>query len=110
MKKILIILTLVLIPLNSLCKIKLTIDDIDGVYGLQRGFKLAGVKTLIMSLWKIPDEATKILMVEFYKNLMGGKTKQQSLNDAQNYLRKIENGKYDKPYYWASFIILDGFN
>lgn len=86
------------------------IDDIDGVFGLQRGFKLAGVKTLIMSLWKIPDEATKYLMIEFYKNLMVGKSKQQSLKEAQNYLRKIENGKYNKPYYWASFIMLDGLN
>lgn len=86
------------------------IDDVDGVYGLQRGFKMAGVETLVMSLWKIPDDATKILMVEFYKNLMSGKTKHQSLKDAQKYLRQVDNGKYDKPEYWASFIMLDGLN
>ena len=86
------------------------IDIIDGVYGLQRGFKMAGVETILMSLWKIPDEATKILMVEFYKNLISGKTKHQSLKDAQHYLRTIENGKYDKPEFWASFIMLDGLN
>lgn len=86
------------------------VDNIDGVYGLQRGFKMAGVETIMMSLWKIPDEATSILMVEFYKNLTNGKSKQQSLKDAQKYLRQVENGKYDKPEYWASFIMLDGLN
>jgi CHAT domain-containing protein len=86
------------------------IDDIDGVYGLQRGFKMAGVETIVMSLWKIPDDATKILMVEFYRNLMMGKTKHQSLKEAQSYLRRVQNGKYDKPEYWAAFIMLDGLN
>ena len=81
-----------------------------GVYGLQRGFKKAGANTILMSLDKVDDEATKILMVQFYKNLMEGKTKHQSLKDAQKYLRQINNGKYDKPEYWASFIMLDGLN
>ena len=86
------------------------IDDIDGVYGLQRGFKMAGVKTIVMSLWKVPDEATRILMVEFYKNIVAGKKRQQALIEAQSYLRNVENGKYDKPHYWASFIMLDGLD
>lgn len=84
--------------------------DIGGVFGLQRGFKKAGVNTILMSLDKVDDEATKILMVEFYRNLMDGKTKQQSLKNAQRYLRQVDNGKYDKPEYWASFIMLDGIN
>lgn len=82
----------------------------EGVFGLQRGFKKAGAKTILMSLSKVDDEATQILMVEFYKNLMGGKTKHQSFKDAQKYLRSVENGKYDNPKYWASFIMLDGLN
>ena len=86
------------------------VDNVDGVYGLQRGFKMAGVETIVMSLWKVSDEATKILMVEFYRNWMAGKTKQQSLHEAQQYLRKVDNGKYDDPKYWASFIMLDGLN
>ena len=84
------------------------VDKVNGVMGLQRGFKRAGVKSILMSLWKVDDEATQILMVEFYKNLMKGKSKHQSLKDAQKYLRQVENGKYDKPEYWASFIMLDG--
>ena len=86
------------------------IDDIDGVYGLQRGFKMAGVETIVMSLWKVPDEATRILMVEFYKNLVAGKGKLEALIEAQRYLRNVENGKYDMPHYWASFIMLDGID
>ena len=82
----------------------------EGVLGLQRGFKKAGVNTILMSLDKVDDEATRILMVEFYKNLMSGKTKLQSLKDAQQYLRTTENGKYSAPKYWASFIMLDGLN
>lgn len=82
----------------------------DGVYGLQRGFKKAGANTILMSLDKVDDEATRILMVEFYRNLANGKTKQESLKGAQRYLRKVENGKYDDPKYWASFVLLDGLN
>ena len=86
------------------------VDKINGVFGLQRGFKRAGVKSILMSLWKVDDEATRILMVEFYKNLMSGQSKHQSLKNAQKYLRSVENGKYDDPKYWASFIMLDGLN
>lgn len=82
----------------------------DAIIGLQRGFKKAGANTILMSLHKVDDEATKILMVEFYRNLMSGKSKLQSLKDAQQYLRIVENGKYDAPKYWASFIMLDGLN
>jgi len=94
----------------SACETGLGDIDNGGVYGLQRGFKKAGVNTILMSLDKVDDEATKILMVEFYKNLMSGKTKYQSLRNAQKYLRTVENGKYDDPKYWASFIMLDGLN
>ena len=82
----------------------------EGVFGLQRGFKKAGAKTILMSLNKVDDDATRILMVEFYRNLMNGKTKLESLQEAQRYLRKVDNGKYDNPKYWASFIMLDGIN
>lgn len=94
----------------SACQSGLGDTSVDGVVGLQRGFKKAGANTILMSLDKVDDEATRILMVDFYKNLMSGKTKLQSLNNAQRHLRQVENGKYDKPEYWASFIMLDGLN
>jgi len=94
----------------SACETALGRIGAEGIFGLQRGFKKAGAHTILMSLDKVDDEATKILMVEFYRNLMSGKSKHQSLKDAQKYLRQLENGKYDKPEYWASFIMLDGLN
>lgn len=77
---------------------------------LGEAFKIAGAKTIVISLDKVDDEATKILMVEFYKNLMNGKTKHQSLKDAQKYLREYDNGKFSDFKYWASFIMIDGLN
>ncbi len=86
------------------------IDEVDGIYGIQRALKQAGVGSILMSLNKVDDEATRILMVEFYKNLLCGKSKHQSLRDAQKYLRQVDNGKYDDPKYWAAFILLDGLD
>ena len=94
----------------SACESALGDINNDGVYGLQRGFKKGGANTIVMSLDKVDDEATRILMVEFYRNLMSGKTKRQSLQEAQQHLRKVENGKYNAPKHWAAFIMLDGID
>lgn len=82
----------------------------EGVIGLQYGFKRAGVNTILMSLDNVDDKATQILMVEFYKNLLSGRSKHDSLRNAQRYLRTTENGKYNDPKYWASFILLDAID
>lgn len=83
------------------------ISNKEGVFGLQRGFKKAGANSILMSLWKVDDEATQILMAQFYKNWLSGQSKRQALLSAQKFLRKTEDGKYDKPKYWAAFILLD---
>ncbi len=62
----------------------------DGVYGLQRGFKKAGAKSLMMSLWQVDDNATQLLMSRFYKNLTSGMSKYESLVDAQCFVREYE--------------------
>lgn len=80
----------------------------DGVYGLQRGFKMAGAHSLLMSLWKVDDDATQILMSEFYKCYVSGLTKQESLQRAQRVVRDTPGFK--DPEYWAAFILLDGLN
>lgn len=82
----------------------------EGVFGLQRGFKLSGVGSIIMSLWKVNDVATKMLMTEMYKNLLKGQEKRDAFINAQMVLRTYENGMYDKPEFWAAFILLDGIN
>ena len=86
----------------------------DGVFGLQRGFKKAGAKTLLMSLWNVDDKATKLLMTEFYKNWLGVNekhdvmSKREAFLKAQEYLRTTENGRYKSPEFWAAFVMLDG--
>lgn len=62
----------------------------DGVFGLQRGFKKAGANSLLMSLWKVDDNATQLLMTQFYKNLTSGMSKFESLRQAQKYVRDYE--------------------
>ena len=62
----------------------------DGVFGLQRGFKKAGANTLMMSLWKVDDNATQILMTQFYKGIIAGKSKFEALRNAQQYVREFE--------------------
>lgn len=98
-----------LVVLSS-CKSGMGDVSEEGVLGLQYGLKKAGVKSILISLDNIDDKATQLLMVEFYKNLLSGKSKHESLRNAQRYLRTTENGKYNDPKYWASFILLDGIN
>lgn len=75
----------------------------EGVFGLQRAFKNAGVNTIIMSLWEVDDQATSLMMQTFYRNLVRGKSKRESFTLAQSEVRK----KYEDPRYWAAFIMLD---
>lgn len=75
----------------------------EGVYGLQRSFKMAGVQNLVMSLWKVPDAETAEFMQLFYKNLFGGKEISNSFYQAQETMKN----KYKKePYNWAAWILV----
>ncbi|MBP5682078.1 MAG: CHAT domain-containing protein [Bacteroidales bacterium] len=76
----------------------------EGVFGLQRGFKKAGAQTIVMSLWKVADEPTQLLMVEFFKNLTAGQSKRAAFLAAQQTVR----AKYPNPLYWAAFVMVDG--
>lgn len=78
----------------------------DGVFGLQRGFKKAGAHSLLMSLWKVDDQATRQLMTDFYRYWLGGKTKREALRMAQDDLRRQSFLCDD----WAAFILLDGLD
>jgi tetratricopeptide (TPR) repeat protein/CHAT domain-containing protein len=74
----------------------------EGVFGLRRAFVLAGTRTLIMSLWKVPDAETRVLMEEFYRRAMGGQPVGAALRSAQLELRK----RSAAPFYWAAFVCL----
>ena len=79
------------------------VKNTEGVFGLQRAFKLAGVETLVMSLWTVPDEATAELMTAFYQLWLSGKNKREAFAEAQKQVRK----KFEKPFYWAGFVMMD---
>ena len=81
----------------------------EGVFGLQRGFKKAGAKTIIMSLWKVKDSATRQLMISFYNHYLNGMTKEQAFRKAQEELRQQSTSSQNKPD-WAAFVMLDGIN
>ena len=74
----------------------------EGVYGLQRAFLVAGAEALIMSLWKVDDEATQLLMTNFYANWVKSKNKLKAFKQAQLQLMQ----KYKEPYYWGAFVMM----
>lgn len=74
----------------------------EGVYGLQRAFQVAGAEALIMSLWKVDDAATQMLMTNFYNNWIKLGNKQKAFKQAQLQLM----AKYKEPYYWGAFVMM----
>jgi CHAT domain-containing protein len=73
----------------------------EGVYGLQRAFMMAGAKRVMMSLWKVDDEATREFMTNFYQAWINLKDIDKAARTAQQQVRK----KYEHPYYWGAFVI-----
>jgi len=74
----------------------------EGVYGLQRAFKMAGVKKLLMSLWEVPDAETAELMQLFYSHIFKGETYFNAFRKAQLALKL----KYKDPLKWAGFVLV----
>jgi len=72
----------------------------EGVFGLRRAFIVAGARTLVMSLWKVPDEQTRELMIDFYSRVLHGQGVADALRDAQRGMRQ----KHPDPYFWGAFI------
>lgn len=104
----------------------------DGVYGLQRGLKTAGVDAIVSTLWSVDDEASCLFIIQLYKNLETGMTVSDAFWAAREALRKYEKSygvasssnvaakgiqsqsrritvqKFNKPYYLNAFILIDG--
>lgn len=74
----------------------------EGIYGLQRAFKLAGVDMILMSLWNVDDATTRDLMISFYRHLAVCKNPSQALRSAKSEIRS--QGK--DTYYWGGFVVV----
>lgn len=74
----------------------------EGVYGLQRAFKVAGARTIVMSLWSVNDQTTQELMFSFYKNWLNTNDKHRAFKAAQLEIKK----KYKEPYFWGAFVMV----
>ena len=76
----------------------------EGVYGLQRAFKIAGARYIIMTLWQVPDFETQAFMTTFYLAwLEEGKTIPEAFRNAQDYMR----ARYKDAHKWAGFILIE---
>lgn len=78
------------------------VEQGEGVMGLQRAFLVAGAKVLIMSMFKVDDEATQKLMVKFYQKFINSGQVRNSFIDAKKELR----AEYPEPIYWGAFMMI----
>lgn len=80
----------------------------EGVFGLRRAFLFAGARTLVTSLFEVPDRDTRDLMMHFYRGMQSGKGKLTALHTAQRELirqrRQTEGAAH--PFFWASFVMV----
>lgn len=73
------------------------------LFGLQRGFKQAGVRSILMTLSRVDDDAAALMMTSFYSSLLSGASKHDAYIQAQNKTRE----RFPLPQYWAPFILLE---
>ncbi len=97
--------------LLSLTACQTAVGDERATLGLAGIALQVGVRSVLASLWSVPDESTSILVEEFYQNLRAGKSKAEALQQAQIKLlhpknRDDVNFQYDNPAFWASFIMI----
>lgn len=76
----------------------------EGIVGLSRSFLYAGASNLLVSQWKVNDESTSRLMIDFYSNIVEGASKAAALRKAK--LNLLESEQFKNPYYWAPFVLI----
>ena len=82
------------------------LEKSEGLMSMSRAFTYTGVPSTIMSLWKVPDKETSIIMTSFYKYLKQGKTKDKALQLAKvDYLNNTGDVALKHPYYWSGFVV-----
>lgn len=81
------------------------IENNEGVYGLQRAFKIAGAKYIVMNLWKVNDQTTRECMTDFYAQwLQKGLGIPEAFRNAQRTMRTKYPGE---AYHWAGFVLVE---
>ncbi len=78
------------------------LDAGEGVYGLQRAFRAAGASSIMTSLWKVDDVATRDFMIQFYQQYLKTKDKNAAFVFAQKAIKE----KYKHPYFWGAFVMV----
>ncbi len=78
------------------------IENGEGVFGLQRAFRVAGAQSVIMSLWEVDDAVTRYLMTNFYEKWLGGMAKGDAFRAAQRELKK----EFPQPFFWGAFVMV----
>lgn len=78
------------------------IEKGEGVYGFQRTLRLSGAKTVIMSLWKVEEHATRLLMSSFYQHFIKTGNKRMAFREAQKTVKAL----YPDPVHWGPFVMV----
>ncbi len=88
----------------SACQTSLgDIKGTEGVFGLQRAFKKAGVDYIVMSLWNVSNKTTSDFMETFYNKLLKGMELKKAFSISQLEMMK----KYKEPFKWGAFKLLE---
>jgi CHAT domain-containing protein len=80
------------------------IENGQGIYGLQRAFRIAGAKTVLTSLWNVDDKATRLFMKLFYTEWLNGESKVDALRNTQ--LQMAHHPLYGEPKFWGAFVLV----
>ena len=91
-----------LVVMSACCTALGDYNEVEGVFGLQRAFKQAGVKAQISTLWPVQDDVAYGFMASYYQNYV----KTKSIYAAYNYALEETQSIYPDPYHWAGFILL----
>jgi CHAT domain-containing protein len=88
----------------SACQTGLGLVSSDGMIGLSRAFLVAGARSVLVSLWSVSDQATRLLMENFYRSYLVSDNKAIALQRAMQAVRAMPG--YQQPRYWAPFVVV----